>query len=76
MTTERWYVRYAWVWFAAVSVVGQTGGLLVFVNPSARAASDERLSFSVIVGLHSVNVLCSPSVAMPLDQRPSGIQGA
>jgi hypothetical protein len=34
MSTDQWYERYAWVWFAVIAAVGLVTGLLVFVNPA------------------------------------------
>lgn len=35
MATQRWYRRYAWVWFVLMAVVGLLGGVLVLVDPAA-----------------------------------------
>jgi len=45
MGQQRWYERYAWVYFAVVAAVGLAGAVVVLVDPSSGDAMFERFGF-------------------------------
>lgn len=47
MRTERWYERYAWVWFAAVSGSVLPLAILTYLDPSSASGLWERFGYPV-----------------------------
>lgn len=47
MSTERWYERYAWVWFAALTGSVIPLAVMIYLDPSSATSMWERFGFAV-----------------------------